>query len=412
MSSSHDSDARVHQTSSINTDIILLDGGFGTTLEQTFHEKVSHKPLWSTKAIIDNPEVVVQTHLSFLRTNARFISTATYQSSYREFDRAGILHKDTAKAITRKAVELADRARLMYRTEIMLEGDVGNKSGSEDIRIVLALGPFGASLSPTQEWDALYPPPYGPVAYGDCKEAHRNWFRDDEEEASNESIKALAEFHRDRLLMFLEDEAGRKVWEKVDWVAFETIPLIREVKAIRIAVAQAFSGRKDLLKPWWISAIFPDGEFPEGKTEEGRHATRDVVHAMLGDLLDEDGQSLPTPRGIGVNCTSVNNVLQILGDFENVLRQNGKRSISQPSRKHWLVVYPNAGDIFDEASQSWVEEDEPSRNQRIDIWAQTLTRSAVKSAATGLWETILVGGCCRTNSAHMRCLYDHLYSVC
>ncbi|KAG7098257.1 hypothetical protein E1B28_000219 [Marasmius oreades] len=393
--------------------ITILDGGLGTTLEQIFQQEVSHKPLWSAKVIVDNPDVLVQAHLSFLRAKAKIISTATYQCSYREVERAGY-NRDSAQKLTRKAVELADEARTMYEKE-MQETSSGIHSEppvigrhEERIGIALSLGPFGASLRPTQDWDAFYPPPYGPMAYNSSNASlNRNAFRKDEEAASEESVRALAEFHRERLTMFLDDEEGRKVWEKVDCIAFETVALVREINAIRIAVGQAFEGREHLLKPWWITSIFPDGIFPEGKTGmsyEDSLTVKDVVRAMLGELETPQGEQAPTPQGVGLNCTSIEHVPHLLSEFEHeVTRGDFLRS-----RLLWLVVYPNAGDVYDLASQKWVEEEESASKYKMDRWAQSLVDIVEKSSITRVWERIIVGGCCRTNSNHIGRLHELL----
>lgn len=48
----------------------------GTTLENVFHQDIS-SPLWSAKPIDENPEIITQAHLAFLRAGARVILTST-----------------------------------------------------------------------------------------------------------------------------------------------------------------------------------------------------------------------------------------------------------------------------------------------------------------------------------------------
>ncbi|KAF8234042.1 hypothetical protein L208DRAFT_1394684 [Tricholoma matsutake] len=60
---------------------VILDGGFGTTLEQLFNLDISHTALWSAGPILKQPEAVVETHLAFLRAGARIISTPTLQGT-------------------------------------------------------------------------------------------------------------------------------------------------------------------------------------------------------------------------------------------------------------------------------------------------------------------------------------------
>lgn len=50
----------------------------GTTLEDVFRVDISQTPLWSAKAIEENPETVTASHLMFLRAGAQIILTSTY----------------------------------------------------------------------------------------------------------------------------------------------------------------------------------------------------------------------------------------------------------------------------------------------------------------------------------------------
>lgn len=49
----------------------------GTTLEDIFHVDISHTPLWSAKAVVEEPETIIQAHLAFLRAGARVLLTST-----------------------------------------------------------------------------------------------------------------------------------------------------------------------------------------------------------------------------------------------------------------------------------------------------------------------------------------------
>jgi len=56
---------------------IYLSGSIkGTTLETIFHQDIS-SPLWSAKPIDENPQIIVEAHLAFLRAGARVILTST-----------------------------------------------------------------------------------------------------------------------------------------------------------------------------------------------------------------------------------------------------------------------------------------------------------------------------------------------
>lgn len=50
----------------------------GTTIEDDFHFDISHTPLWSAKAVVEAPDVIVQAHLAFMRSGADIVLTSTF----------------------------------------------------------------------------------------------------------------------------------------------------------------------------------------------------------------------------------------------------------------------------------------------------------------------------------------------
>ncbi|KAJ3523055.1 hypothetical protein NM688_g8788 [Phlebia brevispora] len=218
---------------SVEPPILILDGGLGTTLEDTFHLDIS-TPLWSAKPIDKEPEVIIDAHLAFLRAGARIILTATYQCAYNTFKRAGY-SRGRATHLMHKAVRLAQAAKSRYLIEHpFVQG--------ENIKIALSLGPFGGTIS-THEFDGIYPPPYGPAAYDPSSHSNTNHFESEEDE--ERATEALKKFHLERLRVFASD---RETWDDIDWIAFETVPLRREIRAIRRAMDELRSEGKT--KPW------------------------------------------------------------------------------------------------------------------------------------------------------------------
>ncbi|KAF9049709.1 hypothetical protein BJ165DRAFT_940429 [Panaeolus papilionaceus] len=146
----------------------------------------------------------------------------------------------------RKAVTLAMEVRRKRLDHIMCV--------RTNVRIALSLGPFGATLNPTQEFNGFYPPPYGPKGYAEG-DVNMNSFTHGMDEIL--AVKELASFHFDRLQIFASDDT----WSSIHCIAIETVPLVREVVAIREAFNRLHeylrvSGKP--LKPWWISFVFPD----------------------------------------------------------------------------------------------------------------------------------------------------------
>lgn len=179
-----------------------------------------------------------------------------------------------------------------------------SRNGGARPSVVLALGPYGATTAPGSEYSGLYPPPYG---LGDVKSSppHTNAYplspsptAGSESCPESESEEALEQFHHDRLMIYA---SSAERWNQVRWVGFETIPLLREIRAIRKAMykmekkldqAHAQNRSKDgqgperTMKDFWICGTFPEGRFPQivldDKGGKERHATmREVVEAMI-----------------------------------------------------------------------------------------------------------------------------------
>jgi homocysteine S-methyltransferase len=169
-----------------------------------------------------------------------------------------------------KSVKLADEARQRFIEE---RDDVSQ----QDVRIALSLGPYGASVFPGQEYGGFYPPPFGPKAFSEGE----NYNAFDDEVMAENSINALSQFHLERLQVFARNP---EAWFSIDCIAFETVPLAREVKGIRRAIGllQKEGVEDHLVKPWWISLVFPSGRYPETEHPGGQNlSVRHVAEAVL-----------------------------------------------------------------------------------------------------------------------------------
>ncbi|KAI4519248.1 Homocysteine S-methyltransferase [Schizophyllum commune Loenen D] len=365
---------------------LVLDGGFGTTLEDIFHVDVSHTALWSAKPILEQPQVIIDAHLAFLRAGADLLSTATYQCSYRTFQRAGYSDADARTAMTR-AVRLADEARRKYCEE--------SGKALSDIKLVLSLGPFGATLSPAQEYDGCYPPPFGPQAYSTSGE-NVNAFPvgSEGDEAESRAVQALVDFHLERLRVFAADE---EVWRAIDIIAFETIPVLREITAVRVAMAKLAAEVADGGKAWWLSVLFPDGKFPEKRRGEPS-ASREVADVVRSAFAarTSDGDEMADPDGVGVNCTDVSHYSGLVEALQDALP-----SYTGDSVRPWLVLYPNGGDVYDPVSRTWKE-----GSGKEEAWADKLVDLATHAHKTTVWGGVVLGGCCRCGPDKIRMLAD------
>jgi homocysteine S-methyltransferase len=312
----------------------------------------------------------------------------------------------------RSSVALAAEARSRFAAESHVPID--------SIKIALSLGAYGASLSLPHEFDGFYPPPYGPQAYvhhstdDPAVLQNRNAFRTDEREQEAQAEAALAAFHLERLRAYASDEA---TWRSVDALAFETIPLAREVRAIRRAIAVL---EDDILapedrKPWWICTVYMGGEFPEQRlggagAASGRLGARDVLAAYFGDIdvlaapggHGSGGGRYAVPDAFGVNCTAVAHVARTVAAVSVALGETGA-AYHLGDRKPWLVLKPNGGYTYDVDTRKWGCYGGEMRS-RGEEWAVQLDDIVRAATNKSVWGGILVGGCCKTGEDELRAL--------
>ncbi|KAF8530456.1 Homocysteine S-methyltransferase [Hysterangium stoloniferum] len=390
----------------------LLDGGFGTTLQHVFNKDVSH-PLWSARFVDQEEDVIVAAHLAFLEAGAQVILTSTYQEAYETFRRAGYSDLD-AESLMCKSVDLAARAIETH----MKAAPVGPQEVKHRPRTALSLGPYGSTLEVAAEFTGVYPPPYGPVA--DPSGPAAGPFLSAEEPSY---IHALAAFHFSRLLVYARNPA---VWDKIDIVAFETVPLLTEARAIRVAVARLMDWFAESMpqqqegadvppvkmKPWYISFVFtgPNGEFPQRRLlHPGESVLRpctpyDIAKGVFTAPEGTEGRRMARPDGIGVNCTSIHcirGIVQGIADAIQDVQADGADTTLLP----WLVLCPNGGRGYDTVNKVWMEED----GGRLDVedWTGSYT-TLVRDIPGGRFGGLLLGGCCNTTPNEIRALGDAL----
>jgi homocysteine S-methyltransferase len=163
---------------------LVLDGALATELEA--HGCDLEDPLWSAKVLLEQPELVKQVHLDYLKAGARAAITASYQATPLGFARRGI---SEAEALERVAlsVRLADEARREYLA--------GNPEAGP-LLVAGSVGPYGAYLADGSEYRGDYA-------------LTRNEFMD---------------FHRPRIAALVEAGA--------DVLACETLPSLPEAEAL------------------------------------------------------------------------------------------------------------------------------------------------------------------------------------
>ena len=112
--------------------IILLDGGMGSELIARGVEVPNYTTsIWSAKALIDDPETVLQIHRDYLEAGADVITINNYSVTPQLLARDGL--EDRLEDLTVQAAELARRAR---------------DAGARRVRIAGSMPPLETSYQP------------------------------------------------------------------------------------------------------------------------------------------------------------------------------------------------------------------------------------------------------------------------
>jgi len=99
---------------------ILLDGSMGTELERRGVD--TGTPLWSAKALLDQPELVAQIHRDYLEAGAEVIITNTFRTHRRNLAAVGL--GERAGELTKLAVDLAKNAVRASGREAFVAGSM------------------------------------------------------------------------------------------------------------------------------------------------------------------------------------------------------------------------------------------------------------------------------------------------
>jgi len=270
---------------------------------------LNHK-LWSAKIIETNPQAIVNCHLTYLEAGANCITTAGYQATVKGFMDLGFGLTE-AKQLVLKSVELAEKAKSEFLTKNKIK---------DNIFIAASMGPYGAYLADGSEYRGAYAIPE----------------------------KELENFHLEQIKIL--DASG------ADFLAFETIPSLAEIKALSSLLI-------DTIKPAWVSFSCKDGHY----LNDG-NKIREAAKILANH---------PTVFAIGVNCTAPKYITSIIQTLKN----------SAPDKR--VIVYPNSGEVYRADSKSWQGISDPNLFQRMD-------KEWFESGAD------ILGGCCRIGPDHIR----------
>jgi homocysteine S-methyltransferase len=269
---------------------LILDGGLSNELERTGYN-LNHK-LWSARLLDDNPEAIIQAHLTYLNAGAQCITTSSYQASIPGFMDIGY-NRVTAENLILKSVQLAQEAVKRFMT-----------SNSNVIKPLVAasIGPYGAYLA-------------------DGSEYHGNYGLSDEE---------LSDFHISRIRLLDNSDA--------DFFACETIPSFQEAKVLADILKQT-------KKSSWISFSCKD----EQHINDGTHIEEAVKFFANHPKVFAIGVNCTPPKFI----SRLIRIIKSKSGKKRIVMYPNSGEVFNASSKTWSNSTDPI--IFVEMAKEWIE---------------------------------------------------------
>lgn len=281
-------------------DGLVLDGAFGTELERQGYD--INDPLWSSKVLIDSPEMIKKVHISYLAAGADIIESSGYQATVAGFKAHGY-GTEEALELVKMSVRLAVQARNEFIEAkasgmLTLRGITLGEETEDGIRyysegalakplVAASVGPYGAFLADGSEYRGDY----------------------------GVQVEYLEVFHFPRMALFAE--------ENPDVLACETVPSYDEAIAVACVLSDPFTTRGI---PSWIS-----------------FSCKDEHHISSGETIIKCAEMIDKVRpvtGIGINCTAPEYVESLIKDIRSVTEKP-------------IIVYPNLGEVYDGITKTW-----------------------------------------------------------
>ncbi len=112
----------------------IIDGALGTELQRRNYETAL--PLWSAKALFDNPELVKNIHKDYILAGADIITTNTFRTQYRTLKKVGLSNE--VERINQLATQIAVWARneAAVDREILIAGSLTTLEDCYEVGLV------------------------------------------------------------------------------------------------------------------------------------------------------------------------------------------------------------------------------------------------------------------------------------
>lgn len=329
---------------------LVLNGALGTRLEQV--GEVLDPILWSAGHLVTNPASIECVHEEYLAAGADIISTSSYQISYEGCYSRYQMNEESVNELLRKSVTVAKNSIDKFEAS-------AHQYASKRHYIAGSLGCYGAHLANGSEYTGGY---------------------------RDLDVSYLAQWHAKKLAVLSTSPA--------DCVAFETIPIVREVQAITQAIDQHPGNITT-----WISLACQSAKQLNGgeDIEEACRKLEDYdpytkpLHSnnQDTDLFQEwDGRNRDR-IALGVNCTSPQYVEEILQTYREFV-----------AKHRVLLAYPNRGDHWHDEGGCYL----PHTGVSPDEFASLATKWNEAGAT-------IIGGCCQTTPDTIAALANQLHKV-
>ena len=197
-------------------------------------------PLWSARALIEQPDVIARLHAEYLEAGADVVISASYQATFEGFAGRGI-GREQAADLMRRGVALAIDARNAFWSDPHRDAD------RRWPLVAASIGPYGAWLHDGSEFRGDY----------------------------GLSVDELARFHADRFAVLAGSDA--------DLLACETIPSLAEAEALLAVLTN-----HPRTNAWFSFACADEKRLCHGEPI-----------AECAKLLDASSQVI----ALGINCT-------------------------------------------------------------------------------------------------------------
>jgi S-methylmethionine-dependent homocysteine/selenocysteine methylase len=380
-----------------------LDAAAGTTTNISNsngkNSAFPYRELWSSGLLLsqEGQQSILQGHCDWIDAGVDVLSTVTYQCHYdrslwpkktrrrrapnapnttatiegtgtatttatRAADSDPVLTDAIVDQMWMDAVHLA-RGAAGSRTRPKAANSNGNPTveGQRSALVLASSGCYGAALANGAEYTGAY------------DDALRN--SDDDDDAATVVVEEkLRSFHERKLRAALAAQP--------DGIAFETIPSLVECKALCKLLLQSDAA---LPIACYVSlACRNDRELNDGTPlQDALEVFRDVPVERL--------------QAIGLNCCDA----QCLPGLLRIV-------VPEVLASHrGVVVYPNSGEIWDAASESWlsgtgVTEAQDMARHLMKYGVHWIEQEAIRRGSA--IPPILIGGCCRTQPATIAAL--------